>query len=126
MTAVKCEPSELVEIRRSVAAPFGRGPGTTETFCSIIEPSPPFSTMPMPGEAKSFRSIRLVATLESTAMACAPPFAMVTTSPTAIGSWLGKRSLALQCRCTLIKPSTRRVVWAGERKSLAPVFSARL
>ena len=96
LTVMKCEPSELVDTTRSVVAPLGRGPGTTDTFCSIIEPAPLFSRIPMPGEARSFRSMKLVAALSSTTIAWALPLAIVTGSPTATGSWLGKQSFAPQ------------------------------
>jgi hypothetical protein len=114
----------LVETRRSVVAPLGRGPGTIETFCSIIEPAPPLSSSPMPGEANSLTSMKLVAALPSTTIACALPFEIVTTSPTATGNWLGKQSLAPQRRCTLINPSEIFSALAGLRKSRAPGFSA--
>ena len=113
---MKCEPSELVDTSRSVVAPFGRGPGTIETFCSIIEPAPPFSRSPMPGDANSLTSMKLVAALPSTTIAWALPLVIATTSPTATGSWLGKQSFAPQRKCTLISPCEILSTLAGREE----------
>ncbi len=70
-TVMKCEPSELVDTSRSVVAPMGRGPGTTETFAASFPPGPAFSRILLPGDACSSRSAKLVAVLLSTTMAWA-------------------------------------------------------